>query len=433
MGILHARIEDRRACVAVVGMGYVGLPLAHAVHEAGFHVVGIDHDSDRVRALQAGESYLGTASDPIFKLFASSDRFSASMSEEGIGQCDVVLMCVPTPLGENREPDLSYVKSAARMIADSMRAGTLVSLESTTWPGTTRKVVQPILEESGRIVGEDCFLAYSPERENPGDATWQAASIPKLVGGVNDQSRDLAAAFYAAVVEHVVVVSSTEVAEAAKITENVYRCVNIALVNELKLAYEQMGIDIWEVIEASATKPFGFEPFWPGPGLGGHCIPVDPFYLAWRARQSGGATRFIELAGEINTAMPEVVAKRVVTELELEGANPEGASVLLIGVAYKPNVSDMRETPAAPIFSGLKQCGCDVFYHDPHCSTFSLGDDLHTSVPLDIERVHNSDVVVIITDHDEVDWQMIAREADLIIDCRNVMQGLDVAGRLVKA
>ncbi|MDP7086313.1 MAG: nucleotide sugar dehydrogenase [Phycisphaerales bacterium] len=432
-GRTHRAIVESTATVAIVGMGYVGFPLACVVNRAGYEVCGFDVDPFKVEALAAGQSYLGQLAVARFAELADSEKFSATANPENIRRCDVVVLCVPTPLDEDNVPDLSYVIQSTEMVADVLRPGMLVVLESTTWPGTTREVMLPILESGGLKCGTDFFLAYSPERENPGDEVFETASIPKVVGGIDDASLALACAFYERIVCDVVPVSSSEVAEASKIVENVYRCVNIALVNELKVAFEKMSIDVWEVMEASATKPFGFQPFWPGPGLGGHCIPIDPFYLSWRARQCGGETRFIELAGEINTAMPGHVVDQTCAEL---GDTVAGSRVLVIGVSYKPNVSDARETPAAPIIEMLQARGCEVSYHDPHCPTFPVmrqyAIDL-SSVPLDEAHLSAADAVLIVTDHDAIDWQLIGTHAALIMDTRNAMDGIAVNGRLVKA
>ncbi len=433
---LRGRIDDHSARVGVVGMGYVGFPVAAAVLQSGFTVVGFEVDSGKVADLNAGRSYLGHIASTKFESLAASKRFSATSSPEALAECDIVILCVPTPLANDRTPDLSYVTSSTEMVAVALHAGMLVVLESTTFPGTTRDVMLPILERGGLRCGSDFFVAYSPERENPADPIFDMKSIPKVVGGVDDASADLACRFYGSLVDEVVPVASTEIAEASKILENVYRCVNIALVNELKIAFEKMGVDIWQVLEASATKPFGFQAFWPGPGLGGHCIPIDPFYLAWRAKQAGGETKFIELAGEINTTMPHVVGESVCRELERDGISTQGATVLVIGVTYKPNVSDTRETPAAPIIELLQGRGCTVQYHDPHCPMFSVLSqnpiDLN-SVPLDKAVIEGSDAVVIITDHDAIEWGQIGEYASLIIDTRNTMAGIEVKGRLAKA
>ena len=425
-------IESCTAMVGIVGMGYVGFPLACAVDRAGYQTCGFDIDLTKVKCLHEGRTYLGHMTDEPFASLAASDRFSATCDVAALACCDVVILCVPTPLNEDNEPNLSYVVKSTEAVASILRPGMLIVLESTTWPGTTREVMLPILEAGGLKSGEDFFLAYSPERENPADAKFETASIPKVVGGIGDDALKLASEFYGRVVCDVVPVASAEIAEASKIVENVYRCVNIALVNELKLAFDKMGIDVWDVIKASATKPFGFQPFWPGPGLGGHCIPIDPFYLSWRARQCGGETRFIELAGKINTAMPSIVVERTCDEL----GTAAGKSVLVIGVSYKPNVSDIRETPAAPIIEMLQERGCDVSYHDPHCPEFPAM-KRHTidlqSVPLDKAHLSAADVVLIVTDHAVIDWPKIGQYAKVVVDTRNAMDGIAAAGRIVKA
>lgn len=430
-GLMNA-IEGRHAKVGIVGMGYVGFPLACAVDRAGYQTCGFDVDPIKIERLDAGQTYLGHMTDEPFAALAASDRFSATCDVAALASCDVVILCVPTPLNEDNEPDLSYVVKSTEAVASILRPGMLIVLESTTWPGTTREVMLPILEAGGLKSGVDFFVAYSPERENPADAKFETASIPKVVGGLDDTALKLASEFYGRVVCDVVPVASAEIAEASKIVENVYRCVNIALVNELKLAFDKMGIDVWDVIKASATKPFGFQPFWPGPGLGGHCIPIDPFYLSWRARQCGAEARFIELAGEINTAMPGIVVDRTCDEL----GTAAGKSVLVIGVSYKPNVSDIRETPAAPIIEMLQERGCDVSYHDPHCPEFPAmkrhAIDLQ-SVPLDEVHLSAADVVLIVTDHAVIDWPTIGQHAKVVVDTRNAMDGIAAAGRIVKA
>ncbi len=433
---LRARIENTSACVGVVGLGYVGFPVAAAVLRAGYPVIGFEVDSDKVADLNSGHSYLGHIASSTFEALAASEKFSATGRPDDLAECDVIILCVPTPLGDDRTPDLSFVVQSTEMVAGVLRAGMLVVLESTTYPGTTRDVMLPILEQGGLRCGSDFFLAYSPERENPADPIFDMKSIPKVVGGADDVSAELACALYGSVVDEVVPVASTEIAEASKILENVYRCVNIALVNELKVAFEKMGVDIWQVLEASSTKPFGFQAFWPGPGLGGHCIPIDPFYLAWRARQAGGETKFIELAGNINAAMPRLVGEVVCRELERDGIAVQGAKVLVVGVTYKPNVSDTRETPAVPIIEMLQRRGCQVTYHDPHCPVFPETQQCSielSSVPLGTRAIEESDALVIITDHDAIDWVQIGLYASLIIDTRNTMAGIDVRGRLIKA
>src|SRR5437763_6807153 len=363
---LRARIEARTARVAVLGLGYVGLPLAETFSWGGFPVLGFDIDPDKVRLLGEGKSYIGHICAERVEELLEAGRFEATTNPEELHGADALVICVPTPLGEAREPDLSFVVSTARTIRDHLRRGQLVVLESSTYPGTTDDVVRPILEETGLIAGTDFFLAYSPEREDPGNRDFATRNIPKVVGGIDDTSRDLAVALYRPVVDGVVPVSSARVAEACKILENTYRAVNIALVNELKVVFDAMRIDVWEVIDAAKTKPFGFQAFYPGPGLGGHCIPIDPFYLTCAARKYGTATRFIELAGEINTAMPHHVVERVAAALNDGGKPVKGSGVCVLGVAYKKDVDDARESPAYAILDGLRRRGAVLSYNDPH-------------------------------------------------------------------
>tara|TARA_R110000737_G_scaffold2923_18_gene10194 strand:- start:344753 stop:346132 length:1380 start_codon:yes stop_codon:yes gene_type:complete len=444
---LLAKIEDRTARVGVVGLGYVGLPLIQAVHDAGFPVIGYDVDQTKIDMLERGESYLKHLGDVLVQTLTHSDRFSATTDEEVLGQADIIVLCVPTPITLQREPDLRFVLGSAQTVGRVLREGQMVILESTTYPGTTRDLVVPILEqgaiERGRNLksGTEFFVGYSPEREDPGRAGMVTSMIPKLVGGVDAASGVLANAFYSSCIEHVFPVSSAEIGEAAKLLENVYRAVNIALVNELKLVFDRMGIDIWEVIEAAKTKPFGFEAFYPGPGLGGHCIPIDPFYLSWKAKQVGYETRFIELAGEINRTMPKHVVRRVFESLRDESKELRGATVLIVGVAYKPNVDDIREAPAAEIIKLLMERGAVVKYHDPHIAKFPsmrrYQIDLNSMALTDAE-IASADCVLIITDHAGIDWARIGRNASLVVDTRNAMGAVmknagDMVARVVKA
>ena len=433
-------IDAREAQVAVVGLGYVGLPLAVAVARAGFPTVGFDIDPDKPERLGRGESYIGAVSSEELGRLVAAGRLTATDDFAGLGACDVVIICVPTPLTRQREPDLSYVEATARSIAATLRRGQLVVLESTTYPGTTREVVKPILEAGDLRSGEDFFLAFSPEREDPGNADFETRTIPKVVAGDGPSASRAAEAFYGAVVETVVPVSSLDVAEAVKITENIFRAVNIALVNELKVVFERMGIDVWEVIEAAKTKPFGFTPFYPGPGLGGHCIPVDPFYLTWKSREYDIPTRFIELAGEINISMPRYVVGRLEEALDRRLGKSLGASsVLIVGLSYKPNVADVRESPSLRLMEILEGRGAAVRFHDPHVpmvpptrehSHFSG----RPSAPLTLSALEAFDAVVIATDHDAVDYALIARHARLIVDTRNAFGRRNLpADKVVKA
>lgn len=437
------KIRTKHARVAVVGLGYVGLPLASAIHDAGFPVIGFDVDVSKVKMLAAGQTYLKHLGADMVTTLSASDRFTPTSDERDIADADIVILCVPTPLGVHNEPDLSYVIGSTEIAARVLRAGQLIVLESTTYPGTTRDEMVPILSEAAEkkgldhAPGTDFFVAYSPEREDPGRAGMTTSSIPKLVGGIDPESGILASVFYRSFIQRVHDVANAEVAEAAKLLENIYRAVNIALVNELKVVFDRMGIDIWEVIDAAKTKPFGFQAFYPGPGLGGHCIPIDPFYLTWKAKEVGYATRFIELAGEVNKHMPRHVVGRVMDALNDDGKSLRGSSILVIGLAYKPNVDDMRESPAAEIVNELYEKGASVRYHDPHIPEFppmrkykfQLG-----SVPLAADEIANADCVLIVTDHDDIDWSLIGRSASLVVDTRNAMaRATGVTARVVKA
>lgn len=434
---LRDRIENKQAVIGVVGLGYVGLPLVRAVHDAGYPTIGFDVDAAKVASLKRGENYLRHLGDDLTQALAKSERFSATSDQADLAQADVILLCVPTPLGRHREPDLSFVLDSTRMVAHVLRPGQLIVLESTTYPGTTRGEMGPVLEESGLKIGTDFFLAYSPEREDPGRANTTTASIPKLVGGVDEVSGELALAFYERVVSNPHHVSSAEVAESAKLLENIYRAVNIAMVNELKVLLADLDIDVWEVIAAASTKPFGFQPFYPGPGLGGHCIPIDPFYLTWKAKEIGRPTKFIELAGEVNAQMPEYVVQRVANALNDDGKSLRGARVLVVGIAYKPDIDDIRESPAAEIIDRLWEGGAVVNYHDPHVPVFPQMRkhriDL-ASIGLDANTAEQQDCVLIVTNHGQVDYHLLGQHATLIVDSRNAMCGVkDVRARIVKA
>jgi len=440
---LQTRIESRAARVAIVGLGYVGLPLVRAVHEAGFGVIGFDIDEVKIEKLRGGEAYLRHMGADLPRMLAASDRFQPTSDPALLRDADIIVLCVPTPLGPHREPDLSFVRSSADMVGQVLRAGQLVSLESTTYPGTTREEIAPRLVSAAATrglsfeCGRDFFVAYSPEREDPGRAGATTSSIPKLVGGLDAPSHALAAAFYGACIERVHKVGSAEVAEAAKLLENIYRAVNIALVNELKVILDRMGIDVWEVIDAAKTKPFGFQAFYPGPGLGGHCIPIDPCYLTWKAEEVGHTTKFIELAGEINQTMPARVVMRVMEALNDDAKPLRGARTLVIGLAYKPDVDDIRESPAAEIIKILFEHGADVRYHDAHIPAFPTmrryAFDL-TSEPLTPEAVEAADCLVIVTNHSDIDYALIGEHARLIVDTRNAMAQVNgVRARVVKA
>jgi len=434
---LRQRLESRSARVAVMGLGYVGLPLLRAFFDAGYPVLAFDVDETKIESLRRGESYLKHLGEDLARDMAASDRFRATAAVAELSEAEVVVLCVPTPLGEHREPDLRYVLGTTRQVAERLRSGGLVVLTSTTYPGTTRDEVLPILENAGRTCGRDVFLAYSPEREDPGRRDLTTRTIPRLVGGVDPVSTDLAVTLFAAAVEQVHPVASVEVAEAAKLLENIYRAVNIALVNELKVVLTEMGIDIWQVIRAASTKPFGFQPFYPGPGLGGHCIPIDPFYLTWKAQEVGVHTRFIELAGEVNTRMPAYVVQRVMEALNEEGKPLRGSRVLVLGVAYKPNVEDIRETPAAEIIKRLIDRGASVDYHDPHVPRFPAMrhyDIELESQELTPELLEKQDCALVVTDHDSIDWPVVGKHSRLVVDSRDAMAHLgDLRSRVVSA
>ena len=418
---LRGRIEGRSAKVGVIGLGYVGLPLVELFASKGFPVLGLDVDPEKVERLRAGESYIGHISSARVAELRDGGRFEATADGARLAEADAILICVPTPLGPHREPDLSAVVNTGRTVGRHLRPGQLVVLESTTYPGTTRDVLRAELEAGGLKAGVDFFLAYSPEREDPGNPKFSARNIPKVVGGFDDRSAALAVALYGGVVPEVVPVSSCEVAEACKILENTYRAVNIALVNELKVVFEKMGIDVWEVIEAAKTKPFGFQAFYPGPGLGGHCIPIDPFYLTWIAREHGLHTRFIELAGEINTAMPHRVIDRLTEALNERGRPLKGSRVLVLGAAYKPDVDDCRESPAFELLELLRDRGASVAYNDPHVPMLpaSRGHSIRLeSVPLSADLLRSQDCVLVATDHSAYDWDFVVAHAPLVVDTR---------------
>lgn len=444
-GELKQKIASKSALVGIVGLGYVGLPLADALHTGGLPVLGFDIDQRKIDHLEKGENYLKHLGADMTERLSQSKRFDATTDFARLNEPDVILVCVPTPVGPHLEPDLTYVINTAIAIGKRLRGGQLVVLESTTYPGTTREDFIPAMlkaaEEAGRgkfVVGQDVFVAFSPEREDPGRKSHNTTTIPKLVGGVDKASTDLACAVYELGVKVVIPVSSADVAEAAKILENVFRAINIALVNELKMVFDSMGIDVWEVIQAASTKPFGFMPFYPGPGLGGHCIPIDPFYLTWKAREHGHVTRFIELAGEINRGMPEWVVEKTAEALNDNCKSVKGSKVIVIGLAYKPNVDDTRETPAAEIIELLAHRGAKVSYHDPLVPHFP---DMRNyqfdmdSVKLDEATLKAADCVLIVTDHEITDWNAIAKHAGLVVDTRNAMAKVKgpVHARVVKA
>lgn len=422
---LLSRIKSRNASVGVVGLGYVGLPMAVAVAAAGFSVTGFDIDPSKMVLLDRGQSYINAVTDTMLATVARSGQFRHTLDVSQLSGCDVILICVPTPLTRNREPDLSFVESTARTIADFLTPETLVVLESTTYPGTTDEVLRPILASKGLVADRDFWVAFSPEREDPGNTQYSTKKIPKIVAGDSPKAHELCVAFYSSVVESVVPVSSTRTAEAVKITENVFRAVNIALVNELKIVYDALGIDIWEVIDGASTKPFGFMPFYPGPGLGGHCIPIDPFYLTWKAREVGLSTRFIELAGEINVNMPKYVLGRLRETLDLlAGKALSRSRILIVGLAYKKNISDTRESPSMRLMELLCESGAEVDYHDPHVPQIPRMREYpqfagRSSVPAGLIGEARYDAILIATDHDAVDYANLASLDIPIVDTRN--------------
>jgi len=430
-------ISTKRAIVGVIGLGYVGLPLVRAFTACGFRCLGFDLDHSKVDKLKAGESYIKHIDSSALAQLVREKKFEPTADLRRLSEADCIIICVPTPLNESRDPDLSYIEGTARAIAKTLRPGQLVVLESTTHPTTTRVNVWPVLEETGLKCGTDYFLAFSPEREDPGNPQYQASTIPKVVGGFDDKSSDLACAMYGHAIVKVVRASSLEVAEACKILENTYRAVNIALVNELKILYDKLGIDVWEVIEAAKTKPFGFQAFYPGPGLGGHCIPIDPFYLTWLARKHGEATRFIELAGEVNTHMPQYVVNRLAEFLNDQRKPINGSRIAVLGVAYKKDVDDARESPSFELMRLLIARGALLSYNDPHVPTLPRVrhyPDLPEmeSQELTPDYLRSQDCVLIATDHTAYDFDHIVQHAEFILDTRNATKDVKKGREKIK-
>ena len=426
---LAEQIRTKQAIIGVIGLGYVGLPLVRAFTHCGFRCLGFDVDQSKVDKLKAGESYIKHIDSSALAQLVDEKKFEPTADLSRLAEADCIIICVPTPLNESRDPDLSYIEGTARAIAKTLRPGQLVVLESTTHPTTTRVNVWPILEGTGLKCGADYFLAFSPEREDPGNPHFHAATIPKVVGGFDDKSGDLACAMYGHAIVNVVRASSMEVAEACKILENTYRAVNIALVNELKILYDKLGIDVWEVIEAAKTKPFGFQAFYPGPGLGGHCIPIDPFYLTWLARKHGEQTRFIELAGEINTHMPQYVIGRLAEFLNDERKPIKGSKIAILGIAYKKDIDDPRESPSFELMRLLLERGGLLSYNDPHVP--ELPKMRHypnlpsmSSQALTPEYLAAQDCVLIATDHSAYDYDFIVRHSGLVVDTRNATRSV---------
>ncbi len=417
------KIKDRTAVIGIIGLGYVGLPLVIRFGEEGFRTIGFDVDDSKVQRLNSGESYIKHIPSETIKRLRDNNTFNATSDYAKLREVDGILICVPTPLNNTREPDVSYIETTSDEIARYLRKGQLIALESTTYPGTTREILLPKLEKKGLTVGRDFFLVFSPEREDPGNPTYSTKNIPKVVGGITPACTEAGKTLYEQIVDRVIAVSAPEIAEFAKLLENIFRSVNIALVNELKMLADKMGVDIWEVIEAASSKPFGFMPFYPGPGLGGHCIPIDPFYLSWKARELNFNTHFIELAGEVNTAMPEYVVSKIADALNQEGKSLKNARILIMGVAYKKDTDDIRESPGVEIIDILKNKGAEVDYHDPHIPAFS---GMRRYPHLAMKRVELTeatlkqyDCAVVITNHSVYDYTWIVKNSKLVVDTRN--------------
>lgn len=436
------KVDAKKSVVGIIGLGYVGLPLLWTFHNVGFTVVGFDVDEFKIDSINAGKSYIKHFGDSQIEGLSKSETCTVTTDFSGLAEVDAILICVPTPLDHHREPDMTYVEETTKTISKYLRKGQLVVLESTTWPGTSDELMTDILEKgSGLKSGEDFYVAYSPEREDPGNPDFNTKSIPKVVGASNPKARQLAVDLYSAALDQVVPVSSAKIAESAKLLENIFRSVNIALVNEMKLVMDAMDIDIHEVINAAATKPFGFMKFTPGPGLGGHCIPIDPFYLTWKAREYGLNTRFIELAGEVNNAMPQFVVDKTMLALNKKGKAVNGSKILILGIAYKPNVDDMRESPSFVIMDKLVDLGAEIEFYDPWIPVIPPSREHMNwkdavSIEWEEETVKNFDAVVIVTDHKDVNYQELKAWSDCIIDSRNVYKAEDEAtksGQIVKA
>lgn len=433
---LKQKITERTLTIGIIGLGYVGLPLSLTFLRKGVRVLGFDLDPSKIKAIAQGKSYIKHIPSDELSAFVVTNKFSATNDFLRLNEPDALLICVPTPLTKNREPDLKYIETTGQAIAKVLRPGQLIVLESTTYPGTTVEILQPILEQNGLKAGIDFALAFSPEREDPGNSNYGTADIPKVVGGIDSQSTHIAASLYAIAMKEVVPVSSTQTAELTKLLENIFRSVNIALVNELKVLCLSMGIDVWEVIQAAATKPFGYMPFYPGPGLGGHCIPIDPFYLTSKAREFDIPTRFIELAGEVNAAMPYFVVQRVMDALNEHGKSLKGAKVLILGVAYKKDVDDDRESPSYKLMELLTQKGAEIQYNDPHIPKLRAVrkyDFNLSSTELSADNLSSVDCVLVATNHSVYDYNFILEHARLIVDTRNVFAGKDTKNKVFMA
>ena len=418
---LIAKAERREALFGIIGLGYVGLPLAVELGRAGFRVLGYDVNRRVVEGLNAGRSHIKDISDADLQSVLRAGRFEATADPARLAEPDAISICVPTPLGKYKDPDVSYIVAATEAVTATLRRGQAVILESTTYPGTTREIMLPALESTGLRVGEDFFLAFSPERVDPGNERYHTRNTPKVVGGITEACRQVCCALYQPAIDSLVPVSSTEAAELVKLLENTFRSVNIGLVNEMAIVCEKLGVNVWEVIDAAATKPFGFMKFTPGPGLGGHCIPIDPHYLAWKMRGLNYKTRFIDIAGEVNTEMPVFWVRQVIEALNRHSRSMRGSRVLVLGVAYKKDIDDMRESPALDIIRLLEQQGAQVSYHDPHVTTFSENGHEFHSVPLTEDLVAGADCVVVVTDHTAIDFAMVKRKARLVVDTRNAL------------
>jgi len=414
---LEKKIKDKKARIGIMGMGYVGIPLGLEFAGTGFSVTGFDKDSNRVKEINSGKQVMKHIPAKSMKEFVKKNKGSATNKFSEIGDMDCLIICVPTPLDEHEQPDMSYIESASKEIGKNLRKGQLIVLESTTYPGTTREIVKPILERSKLKAGEDFFLAYSPEREDPGNKEFSVSAIPKVMGGLTDDCLRLTSNLYKNIVSETVEVSSLETAEATKLMENIFRAVNIAMVNELKLVLSRMGVNIWEVIDAAKTKPFGFMPFYPGPGMGGHCIPIDPFYLSWKAKEYNTEAKFIELAGEINRKMTENIAHRIGKALNDDKKSIRGSKILIVGVAYKKDIDDVRESPALRIMDLLKYKGGKINYHDPYVESM----DSLKSLDLTKDIIEEQDAIVITTEHTSIDYTSLGKYAKLIVDTRNIM------------
>ncbi|MDO9556506.1 MAG: nucleotide sugar dehydrogenase [Coriobacteriia bacterium] len=422
---LKERITDGSAVLGVVGLGYVGLPLVVEMAKAGYQVIGLDISAEKVGLVNAGTSYIPDVPTEDLASLVSDSLVSATTDFARSAECDAIIICVPTPLNEMKEPDTSYMESAARSVAPYLHADMLITLESTTYPGTTEEVIQPILEAGGLKVGTDLFVAFSPERVDPGNPVYQTRNTPKVVGGVTQQCTMHAVALYESFIDTVVPVSSTRAAEMTKLLENIFRSVNIALMNELLQLCERMHINLWEVVDAAKTKPFGFMPFYPGPGLGGHCIPIDPFYLSWKARQYDFHTEFIELSGKVNESMPYYVVQRLMDALNTQRRSLAGSRILVLGVAYKADIDDLRESPAIRVIELLLDKSAEVVYHDPWVEAFSVRSAEIASVDLTAEELAAADAVLVITNHSNIDYHLVVRNAKLILDTRNALKSFD--------